>query len=135
MSDLYARLGLTKAASADDIKRAYRKEALSKHPDRGGKKEDFQGLQEAYDVLSDPGKRSHYDMTGQLPGSDSGPGSDMGFAGGMPDLSAMFGSMFPGGMPLVSVTMARRQIAAPTRFMRSVLGSPIYTRVRPSNST
>jgi len=104
MSDLYGRLGLNKSASADEIKRAYRKEALTKHPDRGGKKEEFQGLQEAYDVLSDPDKRAYYDTTGQMPGSGSGPGtgSDMGFGfggGGMPDLSAMFGSMFPGGVP------------------------------------
>lgn len=108
MSDLYARLGLTKTASPDEIKRAYRKEALTKHPDRGGKKEDFQGLQEAYDILSDSGKRSHYDMTGQLPGSGPGTGSEMGFGGGMPDLSAMFGSMFSGGMPFFGQNFGQR---------------------------
>jgi len=95
--DLYGALGLTKSASVDEIKKAYRKEALSKHPDRGGNKEEFQKLQAAYEVLSDPGKRAHYDATGQLPNEGGGGGG--GGPGGMPDLAAMFGGMFGGGFP------------------------------------
>jgi len=91
MSDLYSVLGVGKNASADEIKRAYRKEALAKHPDRGGAKEDFQAMQAAYDILSDPGKRAHYDATGEIPRG----GESMGH--GPPDLSAMFGSIFGGG--------------------------------------
>lgn len=94
MADLYKRLGVDKGASADEIKRAYRKEALSKHPDRGGKKEEFQALQVAYDVLSNPDKRSHYDATGSIPG-DAQEGMEMH----MPDLSSLFGSIFGSGMP------------------------------------
>lgn len=89
MSDLYGLLGLQRSASADDIKRAYRREALKKHPDRGGNKEEFQQLQGAYDVLSDPSKRAEYDQTGRV-GQDFGESS-------MPDLSSIFGSIFGGG--------------------------------------
>ena len=93
MAELYKRLGLERGASADEIKRAYRKEALSKHPDRGGDKAEFQALQEAYDVLSTPDKRAEYDATGVVPQEGAVSGS------GMPDLSSLFGSMFGGGVP------------------------------------
>jgi DnaJ family protein A protein 2 len=96
MSDLYGLLGLQKSASADEIKKAYRKEALVKHPDRGGNKEEFQKMQAAYEVLSDPDKRAHYDATGQMPQEGGAPGFG---GGGMPDLAAMFGGMFGGGFP------------------------------------
>lgn len=93
MSDLYGILGVQKGASAEEIKKAYRKEALTHHPDRGGSKEKFQALGEAYDVLSDDNKRAHYDMTGQIPrGPDGNEGSG-------PDIGAMFSSMFGGGFP------------------------------------
>jgi DnaJ family protein A protein 2 len=97
MSDLYALLGLEKGAGEAEIRKAYKKQALSKHPDRGGDKEEFQKMHAAYEVLSDPGKRAHYDATGQMPGSDGGGGT--GGPGGMPDLSEIFGQMFGGGMP------------------------------------
>jgi DnaJ family protein A protein 2 len=95
MSDLYGLLGLQKGASEAEIRKAYKKQALSKHPDRGGDKEEFQKMHAAYEVLSDPGKRAHYDATGEVPGSDGGGG--MGGPGGMPDLSEIFGQMFGGG--------------------------------------
>lgn len=96
MADLYGLLGIQRNASVDEVKKAYRKEALVKHPDRGGNKEEFQKMQAAYEVLSDPDKRAHYDATGQVPQEGGGPGP-----GGMPDLAAMFGGMFGGfpGMP------------------------------------
>jgi len=89
MTELYGVLGLQKGASAGDIKAAYHKEALAKHPDRGGNKEEFQRLQSAYEVLSDPGRRAHYDATGDGFGQNSSQVP--------PDLSAMFGSIFGGG--------------------------------------
>ena len=61
---MYAALGVEKAATQDEIKRAYRKQALECHPDRGGSKETFQEVQAAYEVLSDPQKRAQYDATG-----------------------------------------------------------------------
>lgn len=65
MNNLYEVLGLDKAASFDDIKAAYRKLAMKHHPDRGGDRQTFQQVQEAYEVLSDVEKRKRYDETGQ----------------------------------------------------------------------
>ena len=96
MSELYRLLGLEKGTSEAEIRKAYKKQALAKHPDRGGDKEEFQKMHAAYEVLSDPEKKAYYDATGQIPGSDGGGGG--GGPGGMPDLSEIFGQMFGGGM-------------------------------------
>ncbi len=58
MSNLYQILGLEKSASADDIKRAYKKLAVQNHPDKGGDEKKFQEISNAYDVLSDPKKKT-----------------------------------------------------------------------------
>jgi curved DNA-binding protein CbpA len=57
----YEVLGVAPAASAEEIKKAYKKLALQMHPDKGGKEEDFKELGEAYGVLSDEQKRKTYD--------------------------------------------------------------------------
>lgn len=57
----YSCLGVDPSCSMDDIKRAYRKAAATKHPDRGGTTEEFQKLQESYEVLSNPERRNQYD--------------------------------------------------------------------------
>ncbi len=58
----YQTLGISADASTDDIKKAYRKLAMQHHPDRnGGDETEFKKIQEAYDVLSDPDKKSQYD--------------------------------------------------------------------------
>jgi DnaJ family protein A protein 2 len=93
--DLYAELGVERGATADDIKRAYRREAIKRHPDRGGEKESFQRLQIANEILSDPSRRAEYDATGRIPGA-----AEEGGGGGGPDLSSIFGSMFGGGFPM-----------------------------------
>ncbi|MDB4939664.1 MAG: Chaperone protein DnaJ [Candidatus Doudnabacteria bacterium] len=63
--NFYEILGVQKSASADDIKRAYRKLAGEHHPDRGGDSNRFKEINEAYQVLSDSTKRSQYDQYGQ----------------------------------------------------------------------
>lgn len=66
--DYYDILGIKKGASDDDIKKAYRKQALRYHPDKNtspGAEEKFKEIAEAYDVLSDPKKKDIYDRYGE----------------------------------------------------------------------
>jgi molecular chaperone DnaJ len=62
--DYYDTLGISKTASVEEIKKAYRKLALQHHPDKGGDAEKFKEISEAYAVLSDPQKREQYDQFG-----------------------------------------------------------------------
>src|SRR6516165_10101161 len=69
MADYYALLGLSRDASDDDLKKAYRKLAMQYHPDRNSgsreSEEKFKEITEAYDVLRDPQKRAAYDRYGE----------------------------------------------------------------------
>lgn len=64
VTDLYADLGIKADASPEEIKQAYRKRARETHPDHGGSEEEFQKVNAANIVLSDPEKREKYDRTG-----------------------------------------------------------------------
>lgn len=61
MTDYYAALGVPRTATADDIKRAFRRLASQHHPDKGGDTQKFQAIQQAYATLSDEQKRAEYD--------------------------------------------------------------------------
>src|SRR4051794_9219017 len=69
MADYYETLGVARTASDDDIKKAYRKLAMTYHPDRNNgsleAEEKFKAITEAYDVLRDPDKRAVYDRYGE----------------------------------------------------------------------
>ena len=108
--DYYEVLGLQKGASAEDIKKAYRKAAMKYHPDRnpGDKEaeEKFKEVGEAYEVLSDDEKRARYDQYGfagvdpnYAAGGAGGYGGFDGFGGfgGFGDLGDIFGDLFGGG--------------------------------------
>lgn len=102
--DYYEVLGVQKNATADELKKAYRKLALKYHPDRnpGDKEaeEKFKEAAEAYDVLSDADKRARYDQFGHNMGPQGFPGGGGGFssAGGwsMEDIFSHFGDIFGG---------------------------------------
>lgn len=100
--DYYEVLGVDKKATADEIKKAYRKLAIKYHPDKnpGDKEaeEKFKEAAEAYDVLSDETKRQKYDQFGHSMGPQGFPGG--GFSGhgmSMEDIFAQFGDIFGGG--------------------------------------
>ena len=102
--DYYEVLGVDKNASADEIKKAYRKKAIQYHPDKnpGNKEaeEKFKEAAEAYDVLSNPDKRARYDQFGHagMGGAAGNGGPFGGFSGGMSmdDIFSMFGDIFGG---------------------------------------
>ena len=95
--DYYEVLGVAKGASADEIKKAYRKLAIKYHPDKnpGNKEaeEKFKEAAEAYSVLSDPDKKAKYDQFGHA-GVD---GAAPDFSGGFGDLNDILNDLFGGG--------------------------------------
>ena len=97
--DYYEVLGVSRNASEDELKKAYRKVAMKHHPDRnpGDKKaeEKFKEASEAFEVLGDREKRARYDQFGH-----QGLGGNGGFGGGgmnMEDIFSQFGDIFGGG--------------------------------------
>ena len=102
--DYYEVLGVSRDASAEDIKKAYRKMALKYHPDRNpgdaAAEEKFKEAAEAYDVLSNPDKKARYDKFGHagMGGAAGGAGGFDGFGGfSMEDIFSRFGDIFSGG--------------------------------------
>jgi len=100
--DYYEVLGIQKGATAEQIKKAYRKKAIEFHPDKnpGNKEaeENFKTAAEAYEILSDADKKQRYDQYGHA--AFNGGGGGGGFHGGgmnMDDIFSQFGDIFGGG--------------------------------------
>lgn len=112
--DYYEVLGVGKNASADELKKAFRRAAIEHHPDKGGDEAKFKEINEAYEVLKDDKKRQRYDQfghagVGSSAASDGNPFGGGGFGGfggqgqnvnfdfGDLGLGDIFGSFFGGG--------------------------------------
>jgi molecular chaperone DnaJ len=121
-SSLYESLGVPKNASADEIKKAYRKLARQYHPDKNpgdtAAEARFKEVQHAYDVLSDPEKRKQYDRFGERNGQPGHGPTNFDFSD--LDLGDIFGGLFGRG---------RQQQARPQRGQR---GADVEVEVRVS---
>lgn len=106
--DYYTLLGISRDASQDEIKKAYRKLALQHHPDKGGDVTKFQEITSAYETLSNPEKRLQYDNPSanqnQFPGG-------FGFSASPFDLDSMFGQIFGRGFTNHQVLRTRVSIS------------------------
>jgi len=98
--DYYEVLGVNKDASAEEIKKAYRKKALQYHPDKnpGNKEaeEKFKEAAEAYEVLRDPNKKQRYDQFGHAGMSGSAGGGGFSGFSDIEDIFSAFGDIFGG---------------------------------------
>jgi len=133
--DFYEILGISRSASADEIKKAYRKVAMQFHPDRnpGDKaaEEKFKEAAEAYEVLSDADKRAQYDRFGHqafAPGRGGG-GSYGGGGMNMDDIFSQFGDIFGDDSPFGSFFGGGGKRSSSTRS-RGVRGSNIRVKLK-----
>ena len=98
--DYYEVLGLSKGASTEEVKKAFKKKAMKYHPDRTGNNKQsekkFKEIKEAYDVLSDPKKKSMYDQYGTTDFGGGGPGGGFHTSGFGDVFEDIFGDIFGG---------------------------------------
>lgn len=133
--DYYEILGVPKTASPDEIKRAYRKLAHEHHPDKGGGKaaeEKFKEINEAYQELSDPAKRSSYDQFGSAEGAPFGGGgfgfgnTNYDFSDGFGFSGGGFGDIFEG---LFGQAMSQVQAEVEIGIPQAVLGDTLHLQI------
>ena len=129
--DYYEILGVNKSASADEIKKAYRKVAMQHHPDRnpGDKsaEDKFKEAAEAYEILSDTDKKAQYDRYGHAGVSSNG----RGFSGGgmnMEDIFSQFGDVF--GEDLFGSFFGGSGTRGRTSRSRGIRGSNLRVKIK-----
>ena len=89
--DYYDTLGISRGASATEIKKAYKKQSMQHHPDRtGGDDSKFKEINEAYQILKDPQKKAMYDQYGTADPQQQG----FNYTGNMADINEVFSQMF-----------------------------------------
>ena len=131
--DYYQALGVGRSASADEIKKAFRRQAVKHHPDQGGDEAKFKKINEAYEVLSNPDKKQRYDQFGKagLGGHRQAPPgggftNQQGFHfefGDLGDFGDLFGNLFGGGGRRRAQTTARDlEMALEIDFMEAIFG-------------
>lgn len=136
--DYYEVLGVKKDASADEIKKSFRRAAIEHHPDRGGDETKFKEINEAYEVLKDTEKRKRYDQFGHagvggnggspFGGGFGGQGQNINFDFGDLGLGDIFSSFFGGGQPQGRPRQARgRDVEAGVEitFEQAVFGTEV----------
>lgn len=138
--DYYELLGVSKSASADEIKKAFRKKAIEYHPDRGGDEAKFKEVNEAYEVLKDPSKRQRYDQFGHagvggstgaggnpFGGGFGGQGQNVHFDFGDLGLGDIFSSFFGGGQQQTRRTRRGRDVETriDLTFEQAVFGTEV----------
>ena len=140
--DFYDALGVSKSASADEIKKAYRELARKWHPDRNPDdakaEERFKEIQQAYSTLSDPEKRKQYDAGGRFAGFGAGRFGGGGFPGGgfpgggfASDLGDIFSSLFGRGREQGTRTARGRDLETEVRlsFDQAMHGAQVAVSV------
>lgn len=125
----YDILGVAKEANADEIKRAYRKLASQHHPDKGGDKNKFQEIEQAYRTLSDDSKRQHYDM--QLNGGGHKEFHFHSAGMGHPDIDAIFRQFGFGGDPFGGFRQQQRR----NKDLRIEIPVPLATTLAEQTKT
>lgn len=132
--DYYQLLGVSRSASADEIKRAYRKLAQEHHPDKGGDPERFKAINEAYQVLSNEQKRAAYDQFGKAgvsgnaggfnPNDFAGAGVNFNdiFGGGARTGGGGFGDLFES---FFGAALSQVQVEVQVKLTQALLGDTL----------